>query len=161
MEHRASSSNLYFCLSFAIIVISLQDLPTFFISYSIVLFQVSLVLPLFLLSSGGFQTSAILFMSWSSLLRMCPIHRHFLRFISTFYLDFGRHFLCCRPDFLVGKVILSGPKIPIILRKHLFRKNCIFLFIYIPCFRTIQQYGFNTCVENSIRSIRLMQIITE
>ena len=80
-EHRPSTKERHRFLSVAIFSISLLVYPISFVSFSVSLCQVFRGLPLRLFP-GGFHVMAWRVMVFGGFLSVCPIHLHFLFFIS-------------------------------------------------------------------------------
>jgi hypothetical protein len=113
VEHRAITNFCQRTLFFAICLASFQDTFCSCSSAKIVLFQVILDL-LFLLSPYRFQSSPCLVMLFWSILKVRPIHFHFLIFIS---LSIG---ICCVASHSSLFVMVFGHHIFCMLRRHPF-----------------------------------------
>ena len=122
-EHRPSTKERHCFLSVAIFSLSFQVYPISFVSFSVSLCQVFRGLPL-LLFPGGFHVMACRVIDSGGFLSVCPIHLHFLFFISfsmgsclvvfqsVVFGTLSVHFKCS------------------ILRRHLLMKVCIFFCVF-------------------------------
>jgi hypothetical protein len=125
VEHRAITNFCQQTLFFAICLTSIQDTFCSCSSVKIVLFQVILSLP-FLLSPCGFQSL------FCSFLKVCPIHFHFLIFIS---LSIG---ICCVVSHSSLFVLVLGHHILSMLRRHQLTNICNLLTVSCVIFHVSQ-----------------------
>ena len=114
LEHRPPTMVRQRALSWAALSISLQVWPVFVNSASKSRRQVFLGLPLFRFPCG-FHFSACLVMLFAGFLRVCPIHPHLLRRISS---STGIWLVCCIMHSHYFGVSYDMPSFTKLLRLH-------------------------------------------
>ena len=128
VTHKTSTRERHCCQFVACLVMVSQVSPHAFISFSMVLHQVSLGRPRFRFPFGV-QRMAILGSASGGIRHTCPSHLHLL-----FLRDFAFVLWCSSFEILLGQKILR-------ISKHLFWKVCILWTILVVSFQHSAPYS--------------------